>query len=278
MQESNDGWNHAVEYFKDYQKVNPEWQSKGVVDAFNLERDNERISCIENDLNIELTNCNILEVGSGVGSFLIVAKTKGICCYGIEPNIVGVKTSVIRDDTLKNKVVIGIGEKLPYKDENFDMVVSFQVLEHTQKPEQVLKESIRVLKNGGYLYFVIPNYNSFWEGHYGLYWLPRFPKTLAKIYLKLLGRDPKFLDSIQYITPKFISSVLADENVEILSIGIETWKKRLTSLEFSTYGSTKKLLNIVHLIHKIRLVSLIKYISIKFDMYYPIILIARKTR
>ena len=178
---------------------------------------------------------------------------------------------------LKDRIRIGVGENLPYGDEAFDLVVSFQVLEHTQNPEKVLLESVRVRKKGGFLYFVIPNYNSFWEGHYGLYWLPRFPKPLAKLYVRLWGRDPSFLDGIQYITPKMVSRVLSHEDVEIVSLGRERWEKRLDSLEFATWGHTKKLLRLAKLVHKLRTVSLIKFLGWKLDLYFPIIVIAKKT-
>jgi SAM-dependent methyltransferase len=273
---SDDVWIHALEYLKEYQKVAPNWKSSAVANALNLEKNDERMLHIENDLEIELKNYKVLEIGSGVGSFVIAAKANNVDCYGIEPNLVGVKTSVIRDGALKDRILCGVGEQLPYKDEIFDLVVSFQVLEHTQKPDDVLRESIRVLKKNGYLYFVIPNYNSFWEGHYGLFWLPCFPKKIGKIYLKLLGRDSKFLESLNYITPKYLLNILDEENAKVVSLGIETWEKRLTSINFSTWGHTSKLMSIVKLAHRLRIVPVIKYMGKKFEFYYPIILIVKK--
>ena len=273
---SDDVWIHALEYLKEYQKVAPNWKSSAVANALNLEKNDERMLHIENDLEIELKNYKVLEIGSGVGSFLIAAKTNNVDCYGIEPNLVGVETSAIRDSTLKDRILCGVGEQLPYKDGIFDLVVSFQVLEHTQKPDDVLRESIRVLKKNGYLYFVIPNYNSFWEGHYGLFWLPRFPKKIGKIYLELLGRDSKFLESLNYITPKYLLNVLDEENAKVVSLGIETWEKRLTSINFSAWGHTSKLMSIVKLAHRLRIVPVIKYMGKKFEFYYPIILIVKK--
>jgi ubiquinone/menaquinone biosynthesis C-methylase UbiE len=52
--------------------------------------------------------------------------------------------------------VIGDAEHLPFKDEAFDAILLQQVLEHVEAPEQVLKESRRVLKEGGSIWVETP--------------------------------------------------------------------------------------------------------------------------
>jgi SAM-dependent methyltransferase len=46
--------------------------------------------------------------------------------------------------------------KLPMKDESFDVVLCTQVLEHLQKPVESVKEMYRVLKRGGNLFLTAP--------------------------------------------------------------------------------------------------------------------------
>jgi SAM-dependent methyltransferase len=47
-------------------------------------------------------------------------------------------------------------EQLPFADEEFDFVWIFDMLEHVEKPEQVLREVARVLKGGGGFHIVLP--------------------------------------------------------------------------------------------------------------------------
>ncbi|MCO6429704.1 MAG: class I SAM-dependent methyltransferase [Deltaproteobacteria bacterium] len=52
--------------------------------------------------------------------------------------------------------VIGVGERLPFKDNSFDAVLSFAVLEHVKDPFACAKELCRVLKPGAPLYCQVP--------------------------------------------------------------------------------------------------------------------------
>ena len=52
--------------------------------------------------------------------------------------------------------VLGVNERLPFRDETFDAVMSLAVLEHVKDPFQSAREISRVLKPGGELYCVVP--------------------------------------------------------------------------------------------------------------------------
>jgi len=61
-------------------------------------------------------------------------------------------------------------QNLPYDDNTFDLVISDQVIEHLENPERAIKESYRVLKNGGiaihttcFLNYIHPNPIDFWR-------------------------------------------------------------------------------------------------------------------
>lgn len=251
---------------------------KGIRESLSTQREEERIAIMRDVFGIQVKGKRILEIGSGLGTFNIVCQQHGGDCYGIEPDSVKAGISLDRLDNagVRKKILRSVGEDLPFGDRTFDLVVSFQVLEHTQIPEKVMRETVRVLKPGGYIHFVVPNYNSFWEGHYGIIWLPQFPRSLAKIYLKCTGRDADFLDEIQYTTPSRIVKAFAGEKVEILNLGIDMWEKRLETAAFSTWGSTGIMMKLTKIVHRLKLIPVVKYLGRKLEFYYPIILVARK--
>ena len=53
---------------------------------------------------------------------------------------------------------IGFGESLPFGDDTFDAILSFDVFEHVQNVEKTLHECYRVLKKDGRLFVVFPGY------------------------------------------------------------------------------------------------------------------------
>lgn len=52
--------------------------------------------------------------------------------------------------------VVGLADKLPFKDNSLDAVLCLNVLEHVRNPFKVAKEIVRVLKQNGELYCVVP--------------------------------------------------------------------------------------------------------------------------
>ncbi len=53
---------------------------------------------------------------------------------------------------------VGFGEAIPYPDQSFDAVLTFDVLEHVRDLSRVLNECYRILKPGGKMYLVFPQF------------------------------------------------------------------------------------------------------------------------
>lgn len=101
---------------------------------------------------------NILEVGCGKGDFLknISSNYSNVQLTGLELN----KTTA--SDNEKYKIInSNIEEYSEYHKEEFDMVCSFQVLEHIAMVNSFLEASIACLKKGGHLLISVPNNKSF---------------------------------------------------------------------------------------------------------------------
>lgn len=61
-----------------------------------------------------------------------------------------------REGPLSRPTVVGSATALPFDDGHFDAVFSTQVLEHLDRPEEALREAVRVLRPGGTLVLTVP--------------------------------------------------------------------------------------------------------------------------
>lgn len=74
-------------------------------------------------------------------------------------------TSIVRMDIAPgpNVDVVGSADAVPFKDGEFDSVLSTQVFEHLEFPEKAAAEIYRVLKPGGHLLVTVPQWNELHE-------------------------------------------------------------------------------------------------------------------
>ncbi len=151
------------------------------------------------------SDARVLDVGSGVGTFVLGCRRQGIRALGVEPDRIGQGSQlsslrIARQRTAEPLFVAGTGEDLPFLDGSFDLVTMNQVIEHVRDQETCLREAVRVLKPGGALYVACPNYLRFYEPHYKILWFPLMPQFLARAYLRLRGRNPVMLSQLTYTT------------------------------------------------------------------------------
>jgi ubiquinone/menaquinone biosynthesis C-methylase UbiE len=104
-------------------------------------------------------NSLILEAGCGAGKWLLYFKRIGYKSIGIDFSENGLKK--IREKDKRIMLVKGDIRNLPIKNETFDLVFSFGVVEHFRKPQQLINEMHRVVKKNGLLFLDTPNLLSF---------------------------------------------------------------------------------------------------------------------
>jgi len=160
-------------------------------------------------------NATILDIGSGIGTFVIACHRRGLSAYGIEPDRIGQGGSItaiqIASRRTEHQVfAVATGEVLPFSDRSFDLVTMNQVMEHVSDQKAVLREAARVLKPGGAIYVACPNYLRFYEPHYKIFWIPLLPKTLGRLYLRARGRSPALLNQITYTTNSRLRRLVRD--------------------------------------------------------------------
>ena len=239
----------------------------------------EQLALMEKCIGEPSTGKRLLEIGSGIGLLQAVALTDGIRAFGIEPDPSNRRLSraVLRSYGIEvSQVSQAFGERMPFADGTFDTVCSFLVLEHVRDLGAILIEATRVLKPGGFIHFVVPNYGSIWEGHYNILWIPHSPKWLAKFYVWVLGRDPRYIDELQMVTPGQLRRIVRRLPLDVRSWGLEVWEYRLETLDFTEWSESRHLKTMVRWARRLYLVELVRVIGRRLDFFTPIILTARK--
>lgn len=176
----------------------------------------------------------LLDYGCGTGEFLIAAKTSGWKVMGIEPND---KARKLANQKINNKAHSSIDEL--DKDDKFDVITLYHVLEHIHELRKTLKTIINHLTTKGYMVIAVPNHES-WDGqNYGKFWagwdVPRhlYHFNLASIQkledefdLQLKEIEPMKFDSF-YVS--LLSEKYLDKNSSLISRYWKAFRKGLRS-------------------------------------------------
>lgn len=224
----------------------------------------------------------LLDVGSGCGAFIWVCRSSGVEAFGLEPDLD--KIEIAKTIGLGGLVVRGVGEHLPFKDKAFELLTSMSVIEHVREPAQVIGESLRVISGKGAFHLSAPDYSHcFHEGHFDVFWLPLLPKTIAKLYLRLMRRpNREYISTIQYVTGRGIRKAIQRHGGKFtdlrrlrISYMNQTRRQWLTKkVEKPELIKTRALREIVHVLGMAGLTreSVVELCS----FFYPVLSLARK--
>jgi ubiquinone/menaquinone biosynthesis C-methylase UbiE len=101
----------------------------------------------QNELMINLMkpipSQKLLDIGCGTGNHLRLFQKLGLHPVGLEPSIFMLKKAKEKQKD-KFKLILAKGEKLPIRDNAFDLSILFTTLEFCQNPSEALKEAGRV--------------------------------------------------------------------------------------------------------------------------------------
>jgi 2-polyprenyl-3-methyl-5-hydroxy-6-metoxy-1,4-benzoquinol methylase len=119
----------------------------------------------------------ILEIGVGMGWFLIYCKQKGLRCRGIEisPQLIASAREIGARYDADLDIELGNVEDHDLGTEKYDIIMAFSVFEHVEDWQRGIRKVYDALKPGGVFYFGSTNKFSFTSGEYNfpLYgWLP----------------------------------------------------------------------------------------------------------
>lgn len=201
-------------------------------------------------------NHRILDMASGCGTFVFYGLLNGYNTYGVDPEAWKNEFNRLKIQLYSypkhwgGNFIRAFGECLPFKNESFDIISSYQTLEHVSDIKSCCKEMLRIVKRGGIILLHFPDYRSSFEGHYRLPWIPLFPKPLARIYLKILDRPTLGLDSINYVTKRNIIHILRqNDGVQLIDYDKVLFRKRTENIidkfNFDKLYSLKNIISLV---------------------------------
>ena len=150
----------------------------------------------------------ILDIGCGIGYFLEEAKKRNWEVYGTEYSEESAKIC----ETKGIKTHKGSLDSKTYRPEMFDIITSFEVIEHINNPQQELQQFHTIVRKGGLVYVTTPNFNS-----------------LLRYRLKSSYNVITYPEHLSYYTPKtltkvFIASGFSKQKIETTGISITRFK------------------------------------------------------
>ncbi len=273
-------------FFQPLNKADPE---TNIQDFLDLSKSLKRAQILQR--YVPLRSKKLLEVGSGFGTNLALwIKQFGVDGYGVEPSGVGFDEGFAGSQEVlaangidPARIVDASGEALPFPDESFDIVYSANVLEHTADPERVLAEAVRMLRKGGILHMEMPNFLSYFEGHYLVFQPPIVWKPILPWWVRwVCRRDPAFAKTLQtQINPlwcrRTIRKLSGASPLEIVSLGDDLFLERLSeTFRFETKVVAGRLGKVVSSLQRANRGNWMGRLIVAFQGYYPIYLTVRK--
>jgi len=104
----------------------------------------------------------VLDIGCSGGVLIQELANKGL------KNLVGIdadQSAVLLARNRGLNVMLVDAIKTNFEDENFDMIIAADVLEHIENDNQALKEWDRILKKGGKIIILVPAFMFLWRKH-----------------------------------------------------------------------------------------------------------------
>jgi ubiquinone/menaquinone biosynthesis C-methylase UbiE len=261
-----------------------------VADFLDLKKSLKRAELLAKYVPLDKST-KLLEIGSGFGTNLATWLHEfGIDGYGVEPTSPGFDAGFVASRILFSangldpaRILETPGESLPFPDATFDVVYSANVLEHTADPTKVLSEALRVLKPGGILHMEMPNFLSYFEGHYMIVMPPILWKgMLGQVVKFLYRRDPAYAATLRTeINPIWIRSTFRALNrtqpVELISTGAEVFRDRLKEpFVFETSVVQSKVGSLIKAVQALNIGNWIGWAITGVQGYYPMYVTARR--
>ena len=101
-----------------------------------------------------------LDCGCGFGNSTIQAENDGFASFGFDISTYKIKFAESLKKREKTQFLAASAERIPFKNNSFDVVYCNHVLEHLCDDHLALDEISRIIKDKGFLVLTVPNINN----------------------------------------------------------------------------------------------------------------------
>jgi SAM-dependent methyltransferase len=202
---------------------------------------------------------SIIELGCGGSSYLpyLQKKYKNLEIYGLDKSLNGCKSTnfVLNKDSFSSCIVCGDIFKNPFN-KKFDIVFSVGLIEHFDEPKTILENHVELLKPGGLLICIIPNFIGF-QGNF-------FNLNVWKKSTGGLGYSKDFIWGIKIITISDFKNWL--KNMDLQDINVKPIGGFFPVLMMESYNLDIKSISIklIYLFYRVFLFAPIIMFNIPF--------------
>lgn len=232
----------------------------------------------------------LLEIGSGFGTNLAVwIKRYNLDGFGTERDTEGFGSSYKASRELfaangldPERIIRVSDDTLPFADGSFDIVYAGNVLEHTEDPVKVLGECLRVLRPGGIFHAEIPNFLSYFEGHYFLVQPPLIWRWMLPAWVLLFGRDPAFAYTLRTeINPiwcrRVVKQLSKQYPAKLVSVGAEIFLDKLNQpFEFDMERTASQLGRLMRIMQRLNFGNWMGRLIVLLQGHYPLYLTVQR--
>ena len=185
----------------------------------------------------------LLDAGCGSGYFLEVALKRGWEVFGTEYTDDAVKICEGKNIRMQK----GSNAQVSFPDDYFDVITSFEVLEHSNKPCKDIAAFEKWLRKGGVVYLTTPNFNALTryilKSKYNVIEYPEHlcyftPKTLEFLFHKL-----KFKRLVMKTTGVSFSRFKNSSRISVNASSGESDEKIRRAMEKGILGRVKSVAN-----------------------------------
>jgi len=172
----------------------------------------------------------LLDIGCGRGEFLRGFMRCGLQGYGVDQSMLA--TNICPDAEIKQSNLEK--DNLPYDDNFFDVIFSKSVLEHFYYPENLVQDIYRVLKPGGMVITMVPDWETIYKMFYEDYThRTPFTNTSLKDIFVIHGFDDVVSEKFRQLPILWEMPWLLPISKVVAAITPENMKKHSKFIRFS---------------------------------------------